>query len=184
MLWELDLGARCAVCICTDVEFQFNNPVTKVRYESELSKSSRVFQVQICVLYASKHWTVIKRKKCPQVPQELAISDAIGLLSRDNLCNLNDSVMQETPIQAIGWWLVGFVQWTISVWELPECRWILTSFLSLPRFLLMMGVLFCCGAGFFIRRRMYPPPLVEEPTFNVSYTRQPVNTASGQRLLA
>ncbi|XP_010150343.1 PREDICTED: vesicular, overexpressed in cancer, prosurvival protein 1-like, partial [Eurypyga helias] len=45
-------------------------------------------------------------------------------------------------------------------------------------FLLMMGVLFCCGAGFFIRRRMYPPPLVEEPTFNVSYTRQPVNTAS------
>ncbi|KAJ8374841.1 hypothetical protein SKAU_G00054210 [Synaphobranchus kaupii] len=24
--------------------------------------------------------------------------------------------------------------------------------------LLMMGVLFCCGAGFFIRRRMYPPP--------------------------
>lgn len=31
---------------------------------------------------------------------------------------------------------------------------------------------------------MYPPPLVEEPTFNVSYTRQPVNTASGQRLLS
>ncbi|CAJ0917561.1 unnamed protein product [Ranitomeya imitator] len=26
--------------------------------------------------------------------------------------------------------------------------------------------------GFFIRRRMYPPLLVEEPTFNVSYTRQ------------
>uniref|UniRef100_A0A8C3DGJ8 WW domain binding protein VOPP1 n=1 Tax=Corvus moneduloides TaxID=1196302 RepID=A0A8C3DGJ8_CORMO len=48
-------------------------------------------------------------------------------------------------------------------------------------FLLMMGVLFCCGAGFFIRRRMYPPPLVEEPTFNVSYTRQPVNTASGSQ---
>ncbi|XP_019394820.1 PREDICTED: vesicular, overexpressed in cancer, prosurvival protein 1 [Crocodylus porosus] len=46
-------------------------------------------------------------------------------------------------------------------------------------FLLMMGVLFCCGAGFFIRRRMYPPPLVEEPTFNVSYTRQPANTSSG-----
>ncbi|XP_075684350.1 WW domain binding protein VOPP1 [Rhinoderma darwinii] len=39
-------------------------------------------------------------------------------------------------------------------------------------FLLMMGVLFCCGAGFFIRRRMYPPLIVEEPTFNVSYTRQ------------
>ncbi|XP_066178825.1 WW domain binding protein VOPP1 isoform X3 [Sylvia atricapilla] len=49
-------------------------------------------------------------------------------------------------------------------------------------FLLMMGVLFCCGAGFFIRRRMYPPPLVEEPTFNVSYTRQPVSTASGSPL--
>ncbi|NXL10853.1 VOPP1 protein, partial [Mesembrinibis cayennensis] len=48
-------------------------------------------------------------------------------------------------------------------------------------FLLMMGVLFCCGAGFFIRRRMYPPPLVEEPTFNVSYTRQPVNAASGSQ---
>ncbi|TRZ18395.1 hypothetical protein HGM15179_008702 [Zosterops borbonicus] len=48
-------------------------------------------------------------------------------------------------------------------------------------FLLMMGVLFCCGAGFFIRRRMYPPPLVEEPTFNVSYTRQPVSTASGSQ---
>ncbi|XP_051839991.1 vesicular, overexpressed in cancer, prosurvival protein 1 isoform X2 [Antechinus flavipes] len=49
----------------------------------------------------------------------------------------------------------------------------------LERFLLMMGVLFCCGAGFFIRRRMYPPPLVEEPTFNVSYTRQPTNPAAG-----
>ncbi|CAO2603974.1 Vesicular, overexpressed in cancer, prosurvival protein 1 [Lemmus lemmus] len=46
-------------------------------------------------------------------------------------------------------------------------------------FLLMMGVLFCCGAGFFIRRRMYPPPLIEEPTFNVSYTRQPPNPAPG-----
>ncbi|XP_044526993.1 vesicular, overexpressed in cancer, prosurvival protein 1 [Gracilinanus agilis] len=46
-------------------------------------------------------------------------------------------------------------------------------------FLLMMGVLFCCGAGFFIRRRMYPPPLVEEPTFNVSYTRQPANSTAG-----
>uniref|UniRef100_A0A8C9P3I6 WW domain binding protein VOPP1 n=1 Tax=Spermophilus dauricus TaxID=99837 RepID=A0A8C9P3I6_SPEDA len=47
-------------------------------------------------------------------------------------------------------------------------------------FLLMMGVLFCCGAGFFIRRRMYPPPLIEEPAFNVSYTRQPPNSAPGQ----
>uniref|UniRef100_A0ABI7XJA6 WW domain binding protein VOPP1 n=1 Tax=Felis catus TaxID=9685 RepID=A0ABI7XJA6_FELCA len=46
-------------------------------------------------------------------------------------------------------------------------------------FLLMMGVLFCCGAGFFIRRRMYPPPLIEEPAFNVSYTRQPPNTTPG-----
>ncbi|KAF6302190.1 VOPP1 WW domain binding protein [Rhinolophus ferrumequinum] len=44
-------------------------------------------------------------------------------------------------------------------------------------FLLMVGVLFCCGAGFFIRRRMYPPPLIEEPAFNVSYTRQPPNPA-------
>eukprot|EP00069_Balaena_mysticetus_P009932 bmy_20374T0 len=44
-------------------------------------------------------------------------------------------------------------------------------------FLLMMGVLFCCGAGFFIRRRMQPPPLIEEPAFNVSYTRQPPDPA-------
>ncbi|KAJ8413284.1 hypothetical protein AAFF_G00092800 [Aldrovandia affinis] len=42
--------------------------------------------------------------------------------------------------------------------------------------LLMMGVLFCCGAGFFIRRRMYPSPLSEDPAFNVSFTRQPVTT--------
>ncbi|XP_026509813.1 vesicular, overexpressed in cancer, prosurvival protein 1-like [Terrapene carolina triunguis] len=57
-----------------------------------------------------------------------------------------------------------------SIWEL-----------MVKGFLLMMGVLFCCGAGFFIRRRMYPPPLVEEPTFNVSYTRQPANTAAGSQ---
>uniref|UniRef100_A0A3B5LP19 WW domain binding protein VOPP1 n=1 Tax=Xiphophorus couchianus TaxID=32473 RepID=A0A3B5LP19_9TELE len=48
--------------------------------------------------------------------------------------------------------------------------------------LLMMGVLFCCGAGFFIRRRMYPSPLRDEPTFNVSFTRQPV-TSPGKALL-
>uniref|UniRef100_A0A3B3TNI3 WW domain binding protein VOPP1 n=1 Tax=Poecilia latipinna TaxID=48699 RepID=A0A3B3TNI3_9TELE len=42
--------------------------------------------------------------------------------------------------------------------------------------LLMMGVLFCCGAGFFIRRRMYPSPLRDEPTFNVSFTRQSVTS--------
>ncbi|XP_053570525.1 vesicular, overexpressed in cancer, prosurvival protein 1 [Bombina bombina] len=48
-------------------------------------------------------------------------------------------------------------------------------------FLLMMGFLFCCGAGFFIRRRMYPPMLVEEPTFNVSYTRQPVGPPAPQQ---
>ncbi|XP_029445424.1 vesicular, overexpressed in cancer, prosurvival protein 1 isoform X2 [Rhinatrema bivittatum] len=48
-------------------------------------------------------------------------------------------------------------------------------------FLLMMGVLFCCGAGFFIRRQMYPPPLAEEPTYNVSYTRQPVGPAGSQQ---
>ncbi|XP_020935007.1 vesicular, overexpressed in cancer, prosurvival protein 1 isoform X4 [Sus scrofa] len=51
------------------------------------------------------------------------------------------------------------------------------------RFLLMMGVLFCCGAGFFIRRRMYPPPLIEEPAFNVSYTRQPPTPAPGAQQL-
>ncbi|XP_048832842.1 vesicular, overexpressed in cancer, prosurvival protein 1 isoform X1 [Brienomyrus brachyistius] len=42
--------------------------------------------------------------------------------------------------------------------------------------LLMMGVLFCCGAGFFIRRRSYPSPVSEEPAFNVFFTRQPVST--------
>ncbi|XP_019898988.1 vesicular, overexpressed in cancer, prosurvival protein 1 isoform X2 [Esox lucius] len=50
--------------------------------------------------------------------------------------------------------------------------------LSSPkRLLLMMGVLFCCGTGFFIRRRMYPSPLPED-TFNVSFTRHPM-TAPG-----
>ncbi|KAK1885037.1 Vesicular overexpressed in cancer prosurvival protein 1 [Dissostichus eleginoides] len=28
--------------------------------------------------------------------------------------------------------------------------------------LLMMGVLFCCGAGFIVRRRMYPSPLRDD----------------------
>ncbi|XP_016518745.1 vesicular, overexpressed in cancer, prosurvival protein 1 [Poecilia formosa] len=46
--------------------------------------------------------------------------------------------------------------------------------------LLMMGVLFCCGAGFFIRRRMYPSPLRDEPTFNVSFTRQSVTSPESQ----
>ncbi|KAM4687913.1 WW domain binding protein VOPP1 isoform 1-T2 [Discoglossus pictus] len=48
-------------------------------------------------------------------------------------------------------------------------------------FLLMMGFLFCCGVGFFVRRRMYPPMLVEEPTFNVSFTRQPAGTPVPQQ---
>ncbi|KAJ8012079.1 hypothetical protein DPEC_G00064960 [Dallia pectoralis] len=43
--------------------------------------------------------------------------------------------------------------------------------------LMVMGVLFCCGAGFFIRRRMYPTRLPDH-TFNVSFTRQPI-TAPG-----
>ncbi|XP_031662559.1 vesicular, overexpressed in cancer, prosurvival protein 1-like isoform X2 [Oncorhynchus kisutch] len=43
--------------------------------------------------------------------------------------------------------------------------------------LLMMGVLFCCGAGFFIRRCMYPSPLPED-TFNVAFARHPM-TAPG-----
>ncbi|KAI1902133.1 hypothetical protein AGOR_G00041570 [Albula goreensis] len=47
--------------------------------------------------------------------------------------------------------------------------------------LLMMGVLFCCGAGFFIRRRMYPSSLSEEPNFNVSFTRHPAATSGGQQ---
>ncbi|XP_051971149.1 vesicular, overexpressed in cancer, prosurvival protein 1-like [Xyrauchen texanus] len=47
--------------------------------------------------------------------------------------------------------------------------------------LLMMGVLFCCGAGFFLRRRMYPSPLSDEPAFNVSFTRQPVGTPVSQQ---
>ncbi|KAJ0022782.1 hypothetical protein NQD34_014916 [Periophthalmus magnuspinnatus] len=47
--------------------------------------------------------------------------------------------------------------------------------------LLMMAVLFCCGAGFFIRRRMYPSPLRDEPAFNVSFTRHPVNSPVSQQ---
>nr|KAF6419683.1 VOPP1 WW domain binding protein [Rousettus aegyptiacus] len=43
----------------------------------------------------------------------------------------------------------------------------------------MMGVLFCCGAGFFIRRRVNPPPLTDEPAFSVSYTPQPAAPAPG-----
>lgn len=48
------------------------------------------------------------------------------------------------------------------------------------RFLLMMGVLFCCGAGFFIRRRLHPPQMTDEPPFTVGFTRQPVNTTGCQ----
>ncbi|KAM7390842.1 hypothetical protein PAMA_008842 [Pampus argenteus] len=47
--------------------------------------------------------------------------------------------------------------------------------------LLMMGVLFCCGAGFVIRRRMYPSPLRDEPAFNVSFTRHPVTSPVSQQ---
>uniref|UniRef100_A0A8C9E7J8 WW domain binding protein VOPP1 n=1 Tax=Phocoena sinus TaxID=42100 RepID=A0A8C9E7J8_PHOSS len=50
-------------------------------------------------------------------------------------------------------------------------------------YLLMIGVLFCCGAGFFIRRCMYPLPPIEELTFNVSYTRQPPNPTPGAQKL-
>ncbi|XP_030629046.1 vesicular, overexpressed in cancer, prosurvival protein 1-like [Chanos chanos] len=44
--------------------------------------------------------------------------------------------------------------------------------------LLMLGILFCCGAGFFIRRRMHTAPLPEQPDINVSYSRYPL-TAPG-----
>ncbi|CAG12679.1 unnamed protein product [Tetraodon nigroviridis] len=47
--------------------------------------------------------------------------------------------------------------------------------------LLMMAVLFCCGAGFFIRRRIYPSPLRDEPTFNVSFTRHPISPPAPQQ---
>ncbi|XP_072109726.1 WW domain binding protein VOPP1 isoform X2 [Mobula birostris] len=47
-------------------------------------------------------------------------------------------------------------------------------------FLLMMGVLFCCGAGFFIRRRLHPPQMTDDPPFTVGFTRQPVNTTGCQ----
>ncbi|KAL1006337.1 hypothetical protein UPYG_G00071030 [Umbra pygmaea] len=46
--------------------------------------------------------------------------------------------------------------------------------------MLMMGVLFCCGAGFFIRRRMYHSSLSDEPAFNVSFTRQTISTPVSQ----
>ncbi|KAL3041076.1 hypothetical protein OYC64_011959 [Pagothenia borchgrevinki] len=45
--------------------------------------------------------------------------------------------------------------------------------------LLMMGVLFCCGAGFIVRRRMYPSPLRDD--FNVSFTRHPANSPVSQQ---
>nr|XP_057916088.1 vesicular, overexpressed in cancer, prosurvival protein 1 isoform X3 [Doryrhamphus excisus] len=47
--------------------------------------------------------------------------------------------------------------------------------------LLMMAVLFCCGAGFFIRRRMYPSSLRDETAFNVSFTRHPVTSPVSQQ---
>lgn len=47
--------------------------------------------------------------------------------------------------------------------------------------LLMMGVLFCCGAGFFIRRRMGPSSLRDEPAFNVSFTRHPATSPVSQQ---
>lgn len=46
-------------------------------------------------------------------------------------------------------------------------------------FLLMMGVLVCCGVSCFICRCMYPPPLIQEPVYNLSYTIQPPNPAAG-----
>jgi hypothetical protein len=58
------------------------------------------------------------------------------------------------------------------------------SFFSMRRlwyfgFLLMMGVLICCGVSCFIHRCMYPPPLIQEPVYNLSYTIQPPNPAAG-----
>lgn len=48
--------------------------------------------------------------------------------------------------------------------------------------LLMLGVVLCCGAGFFLRRRMYPTPIPDEPaSFNVHYTRQPITTSGLQQ---
>ncbi|XP_062336695.1 WW domain binding protein VOPP1-like isoform X2 [Osmerus eperlanus] len=47
---------------------------------------------------------------------------------------------------------------------------------------LMLGVVFCCGAGVFLRRRMYPSPIPDEPnSFNVHFTRQPITTSGLQR---
>lgn len=66
-----------------------------------------------------------------------------------------------------------------SWWWSSHFRWLSVYI----RLLLMMGVLFCCGAGFFIRRRMYPSPLSEEPAFNVSFTRHPVSTPGNHALL-
>uniref|UniRef100_A0A673VKB9 WW domain binding protein VOPP1 n=1 Tax=Salmo trutta TaxID=8032 RepID=A0A673VKB9_SALTR len=47
--------------------------------------------------------------------------------------------------------------------------------------MLMMGVLFCCGAGIFFRRCIHPSPLSDEHAFNVSFTRQPVSTPVSQQ---
>ncbi|XP_069768827.1 WW domain binding protein VOPP1 isoform X4 [Narcine bancroftii] len=70
----------------------------------------------------------------------------------------------------------------LSFWTktLSEAESYYSAFKRQERFLLMMGVLFCCGAGFFIRRRLHPPQMTDDPPFTVGFTRQPVNTTGCQ----
>lgn len=154
---------------CTDLQFQFCIPVAKVRCEPELVKSVLLLgYVPENIDNSANHW------RCPWcIPKR-----PMSAIPNDRPA-LKRQPVQETLLKVVGWCILS----EQSGFKCCLNVQVLTSLFFMPRFLLMMGVLFCCGAGFFIRRRMYPPPLVEEPTFNVSYTRQPVNTASGQRLL-
>ncbi|TRY89167.1 hypothetical protein DNTS_018080 [Danionella cerebrum] len=47
--------------------------------------------------------------------------------------------------------------------------------------LLMLALLFCCGAGFCIRRRIFSSALREEPAFNVSFTRHTLSAPVSQQ---
>ncbi|KAA0719168.1 EGFR-coamplified and overexpressed protein -like protein [Triplophysa tibetana] len=40
--------------------------------------------------------------------------------------------------------------------------------------LLLIGIVSCCGAGYFIRRRVHTYTLPDGPDFNVTFTRHPI----------
>uniref|UniRef100_A0A3B4ALR0 WW domain binding protein VOPP1 n=1 Tax=Periophthalmus magnuspinnatus TaxID=409849 RepID=A0A3B4ALR0_9GOBI len=99
------------------------------------------------------------------------------------LCGLSDALLQVIEAKKYCWYFEGGYPIYFICRSYEDCcgtRCCVRA-LSIQRLwyfwlLLMMAVLFCCGAGFFIRRRMYPSPLRDEPAFNVSFTRHPVNS--------